>query len=62
MKPIFIYKYEAGITDEKANFIEEFEKEGDKWEQMFLSQHGDHTPVINIKKEMEPSMISNNPN
>lgn len=36
MKPFFIYKYEHDIAEGKEEFLDLFEKEGDKWEKVYL--------------------------
>jgi hypothetical protein len=39
MRPIFIYHYESEILRRKDEFIEMFERDGGKWEQLYLSEH-----------------------
>lgn len=39
MRPIFIYNYEADMIRRKDEFMELFQKDGQKWEQLYLSEH-----------------------
>jgi hypothetical protein len=36
LKPLFIYKYEHDEAVRKEEFMELFEKEGDKWEKEYV--------------------------
>lgn len=38
MRPIFIYNYEADAIKRKDEFMELFQKDGGKWEQIYLSE------------------------
>ncbi|CDW88691.1 sodium hydrogen exchanger [Stylonychia lemnae] len=59
MRPILIHNYEPDMIQKKDEFIELFEKDGHKWEQLYLSeQHAledhehDHAPGQSIMRHI----------